>query len=213
MTRHKLIRYQQNTSLNHLIQSDTSNYKHYGYLYGRRWSQYFGNDHPIVLELGCGQAEHSVYGAIHYPHINWIGIDIKWDRLRHAAKIAHEKHLNNLALLRLNIHTLSLRFMPWEVAEILIPYPDPRPLDRDTKRRLTYPRFLSIYYNVLSIWWCIKCKTDDQDFFSYTCKVAQESGRILQMDSHSWILSEFPEIISQFSLKKWKGQTCIYMRP
>ena len=209
MSRSKLIKYQHNLVSPYMIQTDTTNYQTYGHLYGCRQTAYFDNAWPIILELGCGKAEHGIYGARHYPHYNRIGVDIKWDRLYQASKIADQENLHNLALLRVDIHNLYLRFAPGEVAEILLPYPDPRPKDADAKRRLTYPLFLQLYAQILQAGGYFKFKTDDENLYTYSQTMLAAMWRKQSTNEQVWLLTEFAEISSQFSRSKWPWKSII----
>jgi tRNA (guanine-N7-)-methyltransferase len=204
MSRSKIAKYQANHSYPHLIQADTTEYQEHSHLSGNRTNDYFKNTYPIVLELGCGKAEHSIYGSQTYINTNRIGIDIKWERLYHAASYIAQQQLNNVALLRLNIHNLLLRFGPQEVDEILISFPDPRPKIRDEKRRLTNYKFLDIYRYILKKDGFLKFKSDDKNLYEYSIKMLTEWGRTIIQQQDVWILTDFFDISSQFAtLKGW----------
>ena len=134
----------------------------------RRWRQYFGNDNPITLELGCGKAEVSVGLAERYPHRNFVGIDIKGARLWVGARDAAAKKLVNICFIRLWADHLPHIFAASEVAELWITFPDPFRKRAQEKRRLTSSRFISIYRKVLQPEGKIHVKTDDDDLFQFT---------------------------------------------
>lgn len=136
----------------------------------------FKNNHPIVLELGCGKGEYTVALGKEYPDKNFIGIDIKSNRMWKGAGIAQEEKLNNVAFLRAVIHRLSELFAPGEVSEIWITFPDPFPKDRHAKHRLTHPRFLSVYKEVLQPEGLLHLKTDDPDLFRFTVGMLPQTG-------------------------------------
>lgn len=136
------------------------------------WNKdYFENDNEIVLELGCGRGEYTIALAQKNPHKNFIGIDVKGDRIWVGSTIALENDLNNVAFLRTLIHHLEEFFMPAEVSEIWITFPDPRPKGRDERRRLTSNRFIKLYLNLLKPGGRIHLKTDNTDFFDYSLQV------------------------------------------
>ena len=94
--------------------------------YAGRWRDVFGNDNPIVLELGCGKGEYTVGLAERYPDKNFIGVDIKGARMWSGAKHAKEKGLRNAAFLRTNIEMIPQFFSENEVSEIWLTFSDPR---------------------------------------------------------------------------------------
>ncbi len=110
-----------------------------------RWNQdYFKNERPITLEIGCGKGEYTVGLSRIYPERNFIGVDIKGDRLWKGSKIALEEDLQNVGFLRTQVQMIEDFFEENEVDTIWITFPDPRPRDRDEKRRLTGPRFFRV---------------------------------------------------------------------
>ena len=140
-----------------------------------KWNQdYFKNDNPIVIELGCGNGEYTVGLAEKDPDRNYIGIDVKGDRIHVGSTYALEHNLNNVGFLRTSVHQLENFFEENEVAEVWITFPDPRPKDREEKRRLTYPRFMEIYRKILCENGVVKLKTDNTSFFEYTLDLLQQ---------------------------------------
>jgi tRNA (guanine-N7-)-methyltransferase len=129
---------------------------------------YFKNSNPITLELACGRGEYSVGMAELFPDRNFVGIDIKGDRIWKGSTLAVEKKLNNVGFLRAQIHTLENFFEPGEVEEIWLTFPDPRPKKRDIKRRLSNSRFLDIYKRILKPAGIFRLKTDNTDLFNFT---------------------------------------------
>ncbi len=139
------------------------------------WNQvYFNNDNPIVIELGCGNGEYTVGLAEKDPDRNYIGIDVKGDRIYVGSTYAIENKLDNVGFLRTSVHQLEDFFEENEVAEIWITFPDPRPKDREEKRRLTYPRFMKIYKKILTEEGTLNLKTDNTGFFEYTLDLLQQ---------------------------------------
>ncbi|MEJ8755368.1 tRNA (guanosine(46)-N7)-methyltransferase TrmB [Pontibacter sp. H259] len=146
----------------------------YGKLQGKWRSEHFGNNNPIVLEIGCGRGEYTVGMARLHPEKNFIGVDIKGNRIWKGSSLAVEEGLENVAFLRTFIETISDHFAEGEVDEIWITFPDPRPKDRDIKRRLTSPRFQEMYTYMLKYDGIIHLKTDNQPLFDYTLEVLQD---------------------------------------
>jgi len=140
----------------------------FGHLQGRWGKEYFKNSNPIVLEVGCGRGEYTIGLARRYPKKNFIGIDIKGDRIWRGSKEADESGLANVAFLRIHAAELANHFARQEVESIWITFPDPRPKKSDTHRRLTYPRYLELYREILVSNGEVHLKTDHANFFQYT---------------------------------------------
>ena len=138
------------------------------------WHEVFGNDHPIVLELGCGHGEYTVGLAARYPEKNFLGIDIKGARMWSGAKQAKAEGLTNAAFLRINIEMLPYFFTQDEVSEIWITFPDPQ-MKKATKR-LTSTFFLERYRLVLRDGGLVHLKTDSPFLYTYTREMLRASG-------------------------------------
>ncbi|MBL4656547.1 MAG: tRNA (guanosine(46)-N7)-methyltransferase TrmB [Flavobacteriales bacterium] len=139
-----------------------------------RWAKdHFGNDNPIVLELGCGKGEYTVTLAEKYPERNFIGVDRKGARIWTGSKHALENELGNVAFLRMDIRFLHKMFSFEEVDEIWITFPDPHPKKPHAKRRLTHPRFLEQYKRVLRPGGQIHLKTDNLALHEFTVEVLE----------------------------------------
>lgn len=135
-------------------------------LKGKWNSDYFHNDNPIVLELGCGKGEYAVGLARRYPEKNFIGIDIKGARMWTGATQATREGLGNVAFLRTSIELLPAFFDPSEVSEIWITFPDPQM--KKVRKRLTSTRFLDLYRQVLVDGGTVHLKTDSPFLYTYT---------------------------------------------
>ena len=146
----------------------------YGQIKGRWRALQFQNNNPIVLEVGCGRGEYTVGMARLFPEKNFIGCDIKGARLWKGSSLAEEEELDNVAFLRTFIEQLEDNFAEQEVDEIWVTFPDPRPRDRDIKRRLTSPRFLELYKKVLKPEGILHLKTDNLPLYEYTLEVLHE---------------------------------------
>ena len=135
-------------------------------LKGKWNAEYFKNNNPIVLELGCGKGEYSNGLAEKYPGKNFIGIDIKGARIWRGSKSAQEKNLSNVAFLRTQIEFVESCFEKEEVSEIWITFPDPQP--NKEKKRLTHPVFLNRYKNILQRRGIVHLKTDSAELYGFT---------------------------------------------
>ncbi len=141
-----------------------------------QWQQHFGNQQPLVLELACGKGEYTVNLARMFPEKNFIGVDVKGNRIWAGAKKCLEEKLPNAAFLRTQIGMLPKYFAPGEVSEIWITFPDPQLRTSRAKKRLTHPVFLRAYQQVLQTGGRIHLKTDSPDLYRFTKTVIEHSG-------------------------------------
>jgi len=154
----------------------------------------FGNDNPIVLELGCGRGEYTVALAGMFPDRNFIGIDIKGARIWTGATQAIERDLGNVAFLRTEIEMIERMFAPSEVSEIWITFPDPQM--KKLTRRLTCTRFIGMYRNILEQDGIINLKTDSNFLFTYTSAMAEASGLPVSYSTDNlYAAEELPQIL------------------
>lgn len=165
MARQKLKKFAENIYRDNLIEPGKPTYKS---VKGKWRKNVFGNDNDIVLEVACGRGEYTIGLAAHYKEKNFIGIDIKGDRLWYGSRYAEENNLKNAAFLRSKVHDLEDFFEENEVNEIWIVHPDPRPKNKDERRRLTSQRFLDMYRKITSKNGLIRLKTDSKPLFEYT---------------------------------------------
>lgn len=138
---------------------------------GKRRSDYFANTNPIVLELACGRGEYTIGLSHVYPDKNFIGVDIKGERMMMGLKKWKEEgntDNHNIAFLRTIIHHIDRFFDEGEVDEIWIVHPDPRSKWHDERRRITSPRFLAMYAKILKADGLLRLKTDDDGMFEYS---------------------------------------------
>lgn len=137
-----------------------------------KWKElFFGNNHPLVLELACGKGEYTVGLANRYPEKNFIGIDIKGARMWRGAKTATKEKILNAGFLRTRIEFAGAFFAPGEVDEIWITFPDPQP--KKALKRLTSSRFLSYYQQFLKPGHPVHLKTDNKDLFQYSYELVK----------------------------------------
>lgn len=140
------------------------------------WNSFFKNNHDLVVEIGCGRGEYTTGLANLFPNKNFVGIDMKGARLWKGSTVAFEGGLSNVAFLRAQAQQLELFFEKGEVSEIWITFPDPRPKSNEEKLRLTNPRFLEIYKNILAEGGILNFKTDNEALFDYTLEALQTCG-------------------------------------
>lgn len=143
-------------------------------LRGRWNSAFFHREAPIVLELACGKGEYTIGLAQAFPERNYIGVDIKGNRIWKGAKYAHTHGFTNVAFVRTPIEQLPLFFGPGEVDEIWITFPDPYLKKSKVRKRLTSTRFLHTYRQFLKPGGVLQLKTDSPELFDYTLEVIAE---------------------------------------
>jgi tRNA (guanine-N7-)-methyltransferase len=141
-----------------------------------KWNEFFKNKRPIVLELACGKGEYAVGMGLLYPDKNFIGIDLKGNRIWVGAKKSLESNLQNVAFLRTEIDKVNEYFSAGEVAEIWITFPDPQLRKSKLKKRLTHPKFLRLYQQFLVPGGYMHVKTDSPDLYNFTKKVIEMYG-------------------------------------
>lgn len=139
-----------------------------------KWRSLLKNENDIVLELACGRGEYTVGLARLHPETNYIGVDVKGNRLWIGAAEALRSGLQNACFLRTQIELIATYFSKEEVKEIWITFPDPQLRVSKQKRRLTHPRFLRLYQQVLAADGCIHLKTDSPDLYQFTKRVTEE---------------------------------------
>jgi tRNA (guanine-N7-)-methyltransferase len=144
-----------------------------------KWKDQFKNEQPIVLELACGRGEYTVGLSKLFPEQNFIGVDIKGNRMYLGAKTAIDQSLTNAAFLRTQIEMIADYFESGEVKEIWITFPDPQLRTSKAKKRLTHPRFLRLYQRILAPGGIIHLKTDSPALYQFTLTVIKEYGLTL----------------------------------
>ncbi|GHT11746.1 tRNA (guanine-N(7)-)-methyltransferase [Bacteroidia bacterium] len=166
MGKNKLARFQENETFALLFQPDFMSLLGGAHPLKGRWhSDFFHNNHPITLELGCGRGEYTVEMAQMFPQRNFIGIDIKGARLWRGAKTATELHLPNVAFVRTKIDVVTALFAPNEVNEIWLTFPDPQPAK--WRRRLCSSLFLKRYQQIIENNGIVHLKTDSRNLHQY----------------------------------------------
>ena len=172
MGKDKLRRFAENLTFDCMIQPEFEDIFHRDHPLKGRWHQdFFHNDKPIVLELGCGKGEYTIALAQRDPDRNYLGIDIKGARMWRGAKTATEQNMKNVAFVRTRIEFINSFFGEGEISEVWITFPDPQLKTRRAKKRLTAPLFLERYAKMLAEDGVINLKTDSQHLFAYTSAV------------------------------------------
>ena len=156
---------------------------------------YFQNDHPIVLELGCGKGEYTVGLARLYPQVNFIGVDIKGARMYTGAKQALEEGLGNVAFLRTNIEIIDRFFSEDEVQEIWLTFSDPQM--KNAHKRLTSTFFMDRYRHFLVDGGLIHLKTDSNFLFTYTSYMVEKNHLPLLFQTQDLYHSPLSEVDSR----------------
>lgn len=137
------------------------------------WAAFFKNTQPLVLELACGRGEYTVALSRMVPHQNFIGVDIKGNRIYIGAKKCLDEKLTNAAFLRTQISMLPQYFATQEVSDIWITFPDPQLRTAKAKKRLTHPQFLRLYQQVLHPDGYLHLKTDSPKLYQFTKRVIE----------------------------------------
>jgi tRNA (guanine-N7-)-methyltransferase len=181
-----------------------------------RWNElFFKNDHPIVLELGCGKGEYTVGLAELYPEKNFVGVDIKGARLWTGAKESIEKSLKNVAFLRTNIEMIHHFFAENEVSEIWLTFPDPQ-MKKVTKR-LTATNFMKSYQQFMKPNGVIHLKTDSNYMFAYTCEMVRANQYKVEFSNDNLYASDLNDpilSIKTYYEQQWldRGMSIKYIR-
>jgi tRNA (guanine-N7-)-methyltransferase len=193
MGKNKLRRFAENTTFPHVFQPTFDDLEKHGFAYKGRWKEFFRNNHPITLELGCGKGEYTIGLAQMKPERNYIGLDIKGARFWKGAKQAQEYGLKNVAFVRTRIDQIHRFFDTMDgVDEIWITFPDPQPRESKKKKRLTSPPFLNRYRQFANPGTTVHLKTDSIELFEYTLEVIQSEALSVQIISRD-VYTDFPD--------------------
>lgn len=185
MGKNKIKRFAENQTFKNVVQPTREEMMSNFYLRGKWNKEFFQNDNPIVLELGCGKGEYTIALAEKFPQKNFIGIDIKGARFWRGAKTAVEDNLTNVGFLRTQIELINHAFAENEVSEIWITFPDPQIKYRRTKHRLTHPEMLRKYHHILNSNGIVHLKTDSEFLHGYTHGVLQIEGHEVLLSNHN----------------------------
>jgi tRNA (guanine-N7-)-methyltransferase len=183
-SKNKLRRFQDNEQFSNVVQPGRDVLLSGAFEHRGKWSAFFGNENPIVLELGCGKGDYALALGRRNPDINYIGVDIKGARLWRGAKTALEEPLPNVAFLRTHISWLDKAFGPNEVSGIWITFPDPQIKFKRTKHRMTNLAFLEGYQKFLKPGGHIHLKTDSEFMHGYTLGLVHGYGHEVLYANH-----------------------------
>ena len=191
-SKNKLKRFKENETFSNVIQPSREELVNGTFTLKGRWNKdFFKNEKPIVLELGCGKGEYSVGLAQEYPEKNFLGIDIKGARFWRGAKTALEDGLNNVGFMRTQIELIEYAFAKAEIDEIWITFPDPQIKYKRTKHRMTNTDFLQKYKNVLKPDGCVNLKTDSEFMHGYTLGLLHGEGHEILEANHNVYKNEY----------------------
>lgn len=182
-SKNKLKRFKENETFTNVLQPTREEVEK-GFSQRGSWGEHFGNNNPIVLELGCGKGEYTVGLAKLFPEKNFIGIDIKGARFWRGAKTALEEGLDNVAFLRSQIELVDRLFAEHEVSEIWITFPDPQIKYKRTKHRMTNQGFLDRYKKILKPRALMHLKTDSEFMHGYTLGLLHGLGHEVIYANH-----------------------------
>ena len=185
-SKNKLKRFSENETFTNVFQPTREEVVGNEFPLRGKWnSEFFKNDNPIVLELGCGKEEYSVGLAERFPEKNFIGIDIKGARFWRGAKTAVETGMNNVAFVRTQIELINHIFAENEVSEIWITFPDPQIKYKRTKHRMTNAEFLERYKKILKPSGLMHLKTDSEFMHGYTLGLLHGLGHEVIYANHN----------------------------
>ena len=217
-SKNKLKRFKENETFSNVIQPTREEVVTNGLDLKGNWKAKFGNDNPIVLELGCGKGEYTIGLARLNPNVNYIGIDIKGARFWRGAKTAIDEGLTNVCFVRTQIELVDHLFDAKEVSEIWITFPDPQIKYKRTKHRMTNQVFLDRYRNILNDTGVVHLKTDSEFMHGYTLGLCHGLGLEVQYANHNVYKNEGAPsevlTIQTFYEKQYleQGKPITYMR-
>lgn len=202
----KLQHFAENFTFDNLFQFRFEQLISTGFPLKSKWSGFFGNNHPIVLELGCGKGEYTIGLARQNPETNFIGVDIKGARLWRGLKDAQLEEIPNVAFVRTRIELIEHFFGTQEVSEIWITFPDPQPQASRERKRLTNQRFLERYRSFLREDGVIHLKTDSTLLYEYTLQVIRDNNHVVLSSTDNLYEHQGEEVVKSirtFYEQKW----------
>ena len=190
-SKNKLKRFGENETFENVFQPTREEVVSDAFELKGKWnSDFFKNNHPIILELGCGKGEYSVGLAARFPDKNFVGIDIKGARFWRGAKTAVDTNMHNVAFVRTQIELINHIFGENEVDEIWITFPDPQIKYKRTKHRMTNSEFLKLYLKILKPDGIVNLKTDSEFMHGYTLGLLHGEGHEVLYANHNIYVNE-----------------------
>lgn len=198
-SKNKLRRFRENETFKNVVQPKREEILSENFPLKGNWKHdFFQNENPIVLELGCGKGEYSIGLAKMFPEKNFLGIDIKGARFWRGAKTALEDELENVGFLRMQIELIDMVFAENEIDEIWITFPDPQIKYKRTKHRLTNSDFLQKYKKILKPDGKVNLKTDSEFMHGYTLGLLHGQGHeIMYANHHIYKDTQAPKILTE----------------
>ena len=204
MAKRKLRRFSEIGNFSNVIEVKQSSETVHDIAMKGKWSSgFFKNNREIVLELGCGKGEYTVGLGQAHPEKNYIGTDLKGNRIWVGAKKALDHHFDNIGFLRSRIENIDKCFAPNEVSEIWITFPDPQPQKSRSRKRLTHPDFLMLYKKILSKNGMLHLKTDSSFLYEFTLDVIKENNHELIFATSDLYSESHPELAEVKSIKTY----------
>lgn len=220
MAKRKLQRFAENATFTHFFQPGWEELSAGFSLRGKWNTDFFNNNNPIIIEIGCGKGEYTVDLSDKYPGRNFIGIDKKGARMWRGAKTSLEENRPNVAFVRIRAENIYKVFSPAEVDEIWITFPEPQPNSPRHSKRFTSPEFLQRYRQIIKPGGIIHLKTDSDIFYEFTLDVIKEGNHhLIYKNSDLYANASDPEVKDVIDVqthyeKIWleQGLTIKYLR-
>ncbi|WP_136667387.1 tRNA (guanosine(46)-N7)-methyltransferase TrmB [Flavobacterium sp. H122] len=185
-SKNKLKRFKENETFDNVIQPTREEVVNGEFPYKGKWrSDFFKNDNPVIVELGCGKGEYTIGLAERNPNVNYVGIDVKGARFWRGAKTAVEGGMNNVGFVRTQIELIEGVFDAHEIDEIWITFPDPQIKYKRTKHRMTNSEFLKMYKRILKPEGIVNLKTDSEFMHGYTLGLLHGEGHEVLYANHN----------------------------
>ena len=190
-SKNKLVRFQENETFQHVFQPTREEVVAGNFPLKGRWNaDFFKNNNPVVVELGCGKGEYTTGLAAQNSDKNFIGIDIKGARFWRGAKESMQNNLQNVAFVRTQIELIHHIFAANEVDELWITFPDPQIKYKRTKHRMTNSDFLKLYQKILKPNGVVNLKTDSEFMHGYTLGLLHGEGHKVLYANHNIYVNE-----------------------